>query len=72
MITKEIALTQPRELWHTTLRNADGTPLRCRSNGKCKIWVTRPSNWQLPVKHGLRQCFYITHNTAAEWELPHA
>lgn len=48
MITKEIALTQPRELWHVSLRNAEGTPLRCRSNGQCKTWKLGPKTSASP------------------------
>ena len=70
MITPEIALSQPPELHHVTLRNSDGTPLRCRSNGVCKTWKTRPDEFKLPVKHGLRTCFYITEANASEWSLP--
>lgn len=70
MITKDIAMTQPSELWHMTEKNRDGTPVRCRSNGKCKTWKTRPEEFRLPVKYGLRTCFYITEQNAHEWELP--
>ena len=70
MITREIALTQPRELWHVSLRNADGTPLRCRSNGRCQTWKTHPADFRLPVKRGLRQCFAITLENAVDWQLP--
>ena len=53
---------------HKTLKNADGTPLRARVNGKCKTWKTRPTEFQLPMKHGLRECFYINQWNANEWE----
>ena len=55
------------ELWHRTARNADGSPVRCRANGKVKLWKTRPNEFRLPVKYGLRECFYLTHRNAAEW-----
>lgn len=45
-------------LEHRTRLNADGTPMRCRVNGKCKTWKTR-SDFSLPVKYGMYQCFYI-------------
>lgn len=70
MITREIALSRPPELHHITRKNSDGTPLRCRSNGKCKTWKTRPDEFRLPVKRGLRQCFAITPANAADWQLP--
>ncbi len=73
MITKELARTLQyrQELWHTSKKNGDGTPVRCRVNGKMRTWKTRPGDWQLPVKHGLKECFYITPENADEWQLPH-
>ena len=53
-------------LEHVTGKNADGTPLRCRVNGKLKTWKTR-NDFQLPVKHGLKTCFYITPDNIDEW-----
>jgi len=54
---------------HINLKNSDKTPVRCRVNGKCKTWKTRPDEFKLPVKHGLRQCFYITEVNAHEWRV---
>ena len=56
-------------LHHVSLKNADGTPVRARINGKVKTWKTRPGDFKLPVKHGLRDCFYITQANAHEWTL---
>lgn len=56
-------------LKHKVLKNSDGTALRCRINGKIKTWKTRPGEFQAPVKHGLRDCFYINHNTVSDWYL---
>jgi hypothetical protein len=69
MITKEFAasLYKGKTLYHATATNADGTAKRCRVNGKLKTWKTKPSEWQLPVKHGLWGYFYLTHANAAEW-----
>lgn len=67
MITIEQATTHRGDFHHRTIRNADGTPARCRRNGQCKTWKTRPGEFSLPVKHGLRQCFYITQHNAADW-----
>ena len=67
MITKQQALTT-NNFEHTNLLNADKTPLRCRSNGQCKTWKTRPDEFKLPVKHGLYDYFYITQENAAEWD----
>lgn len=71
MITKEQAVNKTcGEFWHVSMKNADGTPVRCRVNGKCKTWKTRPNEFRLPVKHGLRDCFYITESNASEWYDP--
>jgi hypothetical protein len=69
MITKTTALTvrHGATFYHTSLKNSDGTPLRCRVNGRCKVWASRPEDYQLPVKQGLKSCFYITRDNAAEW-----
>lgn len=70
MITKEIAvsLTHGQTLYHLVEKCADGkTPLRCRVNGKCQTWKTRPDEFKLPVKHGLRTCFYIEGWNATAW-----
>lgn len=74
MITKEqaMALDYRHELWHVRQKNSDGTPLRCRVNGKCKTWKTRPNAFRLPVKYGLRECFYIDDHNAGSWYDPQA
>lgn len=71
MITKEIAktLSYRTELQHKMLRDSRGKPIRCRVNGAIKTWKTRPSEWLLPVKHGLKRCFYISPDNASEWAL---
>lgn len=66
MITKQQAMTCTR-FEHVTMKNADGTPVRARANGRCKTWVTRPEEFSLPIKHGLRDCFYLTLRNAHEW-----
>jgi len=47
------------KLEHKTMLNRDGTPLRARTNGKCKTWKTRPKDFKLPCVHGLKDYFYI-------------
>ena len=71
MITKEIAtkLTHRTILHHVKVKNADGTPARCRVNGQCQTWKTRPTEFRLPVKYGLKDCFYLTLSNANDWEL---
>ena len=69
MITKDIAtsLTHGQILHHVSFTNADGTPVRVRVNGVCKTWKTRPTEFRLPVKYGLKDCLYITPENANNW-----
>ena len=57
------------EFWHRSQRNADGTPVRCRVNGKLKTWKTRPGSFRLPVKHGIKRCFYLTPENITHWSI---
>lgn len=68
MLTKEEAMTA-RNFEHMTELNADKTPVRARRNGKTKTWVTRPDEWALPVKHGLKQCFTLTEKNSELWRV---
>ena len=68
MITFQKAI-EAREFHHVTFKNRDGTPLRARRNGKTKTWKTRPGEFRVPVKYGLKQCFYIESINAHEWEV---
>ncbi len=76
MVTKEQALT--RRMFHYTGNHPCTRtvgPRGCvttkvtmvRASGLCKTWVTRPEHFQLPVKHGLRDSAYITHDNAEHW-----
>ena len=69
MITKEqaVAAEYRQEFLHVREKDSRGNPLRCRVNGKCQTWKTRPNEFRLPVKYGLRVCFYITEHNAADW-----
>ena len=69
MITKEQALSlRYRDLlFNQDVRDSRGGLVVCRVNGACKTWVTRPNYFRLPVKYGLRDCFYITPDNAKEW-----
>lgn len=69
MITKEqaISLRYRQNLEHTSVKNKNGSPARCRVNGKCQTWKTRPEEFKLPVKHDLKKCFYITQDNAKDW-----
>jgi hypothetical protein len=41
--------------------------VRVRRNGKTKIWKRRPREFRVPVKYGLKQCFYIKNTNAGEF-----
>lgn len=76
MITYDEALTA-NNFEHVSLKNADGTPLRCRRSGKTKTWKRQPGAFRIPVKYGLKQSFYIEwaptgfdgFGNAADWEV---
>jgi hypothetical protein len=40
------------------------------THGHLKLWVTRPTEFRLPMKWGPKTCFYITHMDADLWEPP--
>lgn len=71
MITKEqaVAAKHRQEFEHVQLRNSDGTPKRCRVNGQCVTWVSRPNEFKLPVVYGLKDYFYITEHNAHQWKV---
>lgn len=54
---------------HVSLLNSDGSPLRARRNGTTKVWKTRPNEFKIPAKYGLKQCFYITQDNCHEWRI---
>lgn len=43
-------------------RNSDKTPRRWRVNGQVKTWKTRPEEIRIPIKHGLYDYGYLTHD----------
>jgi len=68
-LAQVISLKHGDILHHRELRNADGTPLRARVNGKVKLWKTRPTHFRLPVKCGLYHYADIDHAVAHKWSL---
>ncbi len=42
---------------------------RWRVNGKVKTWKTRPDEFVVPIKHGLRDCHYLTDVNAHNFHL---
>ena len=52
---------------HVSLTNADKTPQRWRRNGATKTWKTRPGEFRIPIKRGLREFGYITQDNVHEF-----
>lgn len=52
---------------HVSAKNADGSALRVRVNGKCQTWKTRPCEFRLPVKHGLYGYGYVDQQNCGLW-----
>jgi hypothetical protein len=49
------------ELW-AAMRS--GRYWRLRRNGKTQTWKTRPGDFRIPVKAGLKSCGEVTHRSA--------
>ncbi len=55
----ETALAQGN-LW---VLMGNGNYWRLRRNGKTQFWKTRPDEFSIPVKAGLRACGRVTHDS---------
>lgn len=44
-------------------RMGNGRLWALRRNGATKLWKTRPTEFRIPVKAGLRACGYIDHDS---------
>ena len=42
---------------------------RVRRNGQTKTWQTRPDEFKIPVKYGLKRYGYIDHNNAKDFHV---
>lgn len=69
MITLEQALTAQNFEHATQTNKGDKKPIRVRRTGKTITWVTRPNEFKVPVKYGLKQSLYITQDNAHEWNV---
>jgi hypothetical protein len=47
--------------YHKVDKNANGTPQQWRRNGATKLWKRKPNEFKIPVKRGMYQYEYITH-----------
>ncbi len=70
-MTRDDALkaTHGTIFYHETESNADNTAMRVRVSGLCKTWKTRPNDFRLPVKRGMYESGYITHENKEEWNV---
>lgn len=68
-VNTAVALRSGQVLYHVKGKNRDGTPLRARVNGRVQTWRTRPSDFKVPMMHGLKHSFYLTPSNASEWLL---
>lgn len=53
--------------YHVKEKNKDKSHVRARRNGKTRTWKTRPTEFMIPVKQGLRNFGYITELNCNEW-----
>lgn len=69
MVTYEQALTAQGFTYriNNPRNKREGQRAVCRRNGKTQTWKTRPGHFKIPVKYGLYEYFYITHENAAEF-----
>ena len=52
---------QAKEFFHKTAKDSKGQPIKFKRNGMTREWKTRPGEFQIPVKRGLKEFGYITH-----------
>jgi len=45
---------------HNELKNSNGTCQKFKVNGKVKLWKTKPNAFQIPIKRGLKEYYYLT------------
>ena len=72
MVTKEQAITATR--FKRTVPTKIGLMnsvkiTNWRASGKCKTWKTRPEEFKLPIKYGLYESSYLTHENAHLFEV---
>ena len=56
-------------LSHSFLVDYDGSPSQCRVTGSCKTWKHNIEKFQLPVKRGLYEYFYVSEDNKNQWEI---
>jgi hypothetical protein len=69
MLTKYDAVHASR-FHHVSMTQASGTQcMRVRRNGATQTWKTRPDEFRIPVKWGLKVYYQIFDTEAAEWNV---
>jgi hypothetical protein len=69
-MTKQDALNLAygQVIYHTSLTNRDGSPLRARVSGKPVVRV-RTGSWRVPLTYGLRTYFSLDASNINNWLL---
>jgi hypothetical protein len=71
MITKQQAIDLPlREIHYANPKVVKNSCMKYRRNGQTKTWKTRLEEFKVPIKHGLRDYAYLTHENADKFFLP--
>lgn len=52
---------------HVWCQMDNGRYWHVRRNGKTKLWKTRPDDFKIPVKAGLRECGYIDYHNVDQF-----
>ncbi len=62
-INNQYAIEQALDRGDVWARMSHGRFWRVRRNGATKTWKTRPGEFRIPVKMGLRTCGELTHRS---------
>lgn len=81
MVTRQQIIDAPyHQIWHYTGKHECSCVVGARGaihvnfvayrgNGRVKLWKTRPNDFRLPTKYGLREGGWIDQDNAHEWHL---
>ena len=73
MVTRDQAIAASNEWGRVVFHYAPACTAkrieRWRVNGAIKLWKTRPEEFRLPIKYGLRSYSYLTDSNAHEFHL---
>lgn len=54
-------IEQALDTHRLSIKMNNGNYWRVRRNGMTKRWITRPQEFRIPIKYGLKFCSYIGH-----------